>query len=357
MTTSRKPSPCDLGLETIQHVFESMTIDPKWSVWEDRGFTWWGLNCAQRVWCEPPVESGDFLLFRLHARTDFLDGFDDSDAQLALLGRIGARATLSGMVQDDQVPGRIQLSANLMLHTQNRVWAGRLFGIAVAIQAAEAQLLSQILDGQAGFRQAATTHPRSGRRTERDQMLSIIETFIRPTGELPCRYISDEFNFARQLIQGPPCIMANSTDTGLTIEYPFPGQSSLLQFETREPHRRLGNGLRATLRLPSGSLSPETTRKALALNNLEARVMKAANMIGSWTASDTGLVFTAYFPNCLHSPNVVTNVVLDFVSRARWVTETVWKYDMTANFEAASEQALRRITQAAGLPAKPSRKH
>jgi hypothetical protein len=37
-----RPSSSDLGLRLVNEVYDLMRIDAEWSVWEPRGFTWWG---------------------------------------------------------------------------------------------------------------------------------------------------------------------------------------------------------------------------------------------------------------------------------------------------------------------------
>ena len=46
----------DPGIAVVNHIYTGMKIDPEWSVREERGFTWWGKDFAQRVWAEPAFE-------------------------------------------------------------------------------------------------------------------------------------------------------------------------------------------------------------------------------------------------------------------------------------------------------------
>jgi hypothetical protein len=66
-----RPAATDLGLAEINKLYDNLGIDAKWSVWEPRGFTWWGWHSAQRVWSEPArdVASGvasQHLTFETH---------------------------------------------------------------------------------------------------------------------------------------------------------------------------------------------------------------------------------------------------------------------------------------------------
>jgi hypothetical protein len=114
-----------------------MRIDAEWSVWEPRGFTWWGWHSAQRVWSEPAVEDRGFTLYRLHARAELFDGFEDTDEQVLFLNSLVYNMTLSGIVVSDQ-PGRIDLAASVYVHEEVADWARLLLRAAVPMQAAEA---------------------------------------------------------------------------------------------------------------------------------------------------------------------------------------------------------------------------
>ena len=90
----------DIGLEVVDAVAEMMTIDEEWSTRDERGFTWWGKDHAQRVWSEPPLDDDGIEIFRLHARTRVLRDFDPSDENLAKLNALSMVATTSGFVVD-----------------------------------------------------------------------------------------------------------------------------------------------------------------------------------------------------------------------------------------------------------------
>jgi hypothetical protein len=94
-----RPSSSDVGLQIINGVYDQLKIDQQWTVWEERGFTWWGWRCAQRVWSERGVDDDGVTVYRLHAQTDFADGFDSSEKHYGLLNLLAMNASLSGIVR------------------------------------------------------------------------------------------------------------------------------------------------------------------------------------------------------------------------------------------------------------------
>ena len=56
----------DHGIQLVQKIFKDMNIDDEWSVETDRGFTWWGLQYAQRIWAEQPIEDNGFHVTKVN---------------------------------------------------------------------------------------------------------------------------------------------------------------------------------------------------------------------------------------------------------------------------------------------------
>src|SRR5438046_2187138 len=183
-----RPSSSDLGLRLVNEIYDLMRIDAEWSVWEPRGFTWWGWHSAQRVWSEPAVEDRGFTLYRLHARAELFDAFEDTDEQVLRLNSLASQMTLSGIVVSDQ-PGRIDLAASVYVHEEVADWARLLLRAAVPMQAAEAAgpLPSTM---SAGLRPVISAHPQSGPRPEMDDMLNIFGR-VNAAAQSPSRYAGE----------------------------------------------------------------------------------------------------------------------------------------------------------------------
>src|SRR5205085_4276043 len=208
----KRPGNDDVGLELINRVYDLMQIDPKWVIWEPRGFTWWGWHYAQRVWADPPL--GDHV--RLHARADVLDGFDESDPHLAVLGVVARTMTLSGFVRSENHTGRLQLASSVYVHPGIQDWIKVLFPLAVAMQACEAAIFANTLGDLLGARPAKTAHPDAGPRHEMDDMLNVIELMVRPKGMSGSLFAGDEMKNLLGILEGRPCVLATGDTSGIT---------------------------------------------------------------------------------------------------------------------------------------------
>jgi hypothetical protein len=347
-----RPSSSDPGLRLINEIYDAMHIDPEWSVWESRGFTWWGWRSAQRVWSEPAVEDRGFTLYRLHARAELFDGFEDTDEQVLLLNSLGDNITLSGIVVSDR-PGQIELAASVYVHEEIVDWAKLLFGAAVPMQAAEADVrLSSSMS--AGLRPATSAHPQSGPRDEMDDMLNIFDR-VNAEGQSPSRYAGEEMEqlVAKFQEMQPPCVMATGERTGLAAEFPYPGWASLLRLDTTEQHHRAGNGLLALLRIPEGENDAASARQALEWNKKELNSATWTHFLGSWV-SKGGLAYSAFYPNWVHRIGGLWNIAMATVKRARWLTEEVMGYRWEEHFQEAVElkMALLGLDPTTGKPKK-----
>jgi hypothetical protein len=192
----KPPSSSDLGLRLVNEIYDSMRIDAEWSVWEPRGFTWWGAGTRP-------------------------SGF----------GRTKLSMTPSGMVAAPDQPGRIELAASVHVHEGSLNWTQNLFAIAVAMQAAEAVfVVMRQLQGKlaCGLRPVTSANPQSGPRAEPDEMLNIFENFVNPQGQDASRYAGEEMEQLVGMHRKPPCVLASGSNEGIAAEFPYPGPMGLL---------------------------------------------------------------------------------------------------------------------------------
>lgn len=334
-----RPSSSDAGLQIINGVYDHLKIDKQWTVWEERGFTWWGWRSAQRVWSERGVDDDGITVYRLRAQTDFVDGFDGSEKQYAMLNLLAMNASLSGVVRDPKTPGRLSVATSVYAHGQNLAWASHLFTFATIMQVAEAEINAGMME-MVGLRQASSPHPLNGPRQQMDEMLDIFKLLIRPGGEKPSAYVGREFLELLKRLQSPPCVMANGDEGGLTAEFPFPGHTSLLRLTTKDQNPRAGNGLLARLTLPKGEMDLAGFKLAIELNEMELSTMTRCNFTGSWCVSKQGLTFVMFAPNALCVPSALTNIAISHVIRSRWVTESRFNFSQGANFTESSKRRL-----------------
>jgi hypothetical protein len=88
----------DLGIQTVQNIYQDLQIDQKLSVKGESGFTWWGHRLAQRIWADPPLEDREIVITRVHAETDFLKWPDPTAEIDNFLAEAMIMASLNGYV-------------------------------------------------------------------------------------------------------------------------------------------------------------------------------------------------------------------------------------------------------------------
>jgi hypothetical protein len=341
----------DAGVRVVRAVHRLLNVDDEWSVWEGRGFIWWGGPLAQHVWADPPFTEEGFVVSRVHVRTDLLAGFQGSESQFAKLGAVMGYSTLSGPIRDPSDSSRLQLAASLYVHDETAGWLERLAGLAAAIQAAEAHIwgmeLPELLDGAS----AKSQHPQSGFRDDLDDMLNVIEKVIPPASGQDSAYHGEEMLAAVEMLQRPPCVLATGGEGGCTAEFPFGSFTSRLQLFTDQPHPRLGNGLLTLLTMPSRPAADAAhgAAAALGLNELELQSLTRCHFLGSWCHDEEGLTFTSFYPNFLVgcARGCTQAFIRSSAVRAQWVTENVFKQPW--DYEAACEGKERQLKLLAGL--------
>jgi len=324
----------DPGLDAVEHVYAQMQIDDEWSVFEPRGFTWWGHHLAQRVWAERPRDSFGMDVVRVHAETRLVRDVQPGDETWKLLNFLNHDASLSSLVFD-AARGTIVFECSVFVHEQNVEWLKWLFMHAVAIQAAEAggraALLARELEGEIDV----SEHPSSGQRPEPDDMLNVIRDVYYPNSQAPPPLTQREFQAALDI--GPRSdVLANAGDGGLTAEFPFLGdvpaigmalgyrsadaapESALLMMSI-ERYPRLGYGVLARLVLPNGACDRDQAEARL--NLAETTNWTACHLLGGWCLSNLGLTFVTFVPTAACWPGVPVFLFQTMGSRVRWVRD------------------------------------
>jgi hypothetical protein len=119
-----------------------------------------------------------------------------------------------------------------------------------------------------------------------------------------------------------PCLLATASVDGLSAEFPFKTQSSLLTFATDQLHPQLGNGLLVRLTIP---LQPDPSELGAMVNMLNERELSGHTLVpllGGWCTSPSGMpTFVAFYPNVQGFQNQLQNIFLGMTGRAKWVAE------------------------------------
>jgi hypothetical protein len=347
--SGRSASTADIGLRVLDHAYKQMKVDREWSANIERGFVWWGHRLAQWVWAEPCFDDDGIIIARLHARTDVLTGFAPTPEQLRALIPFLRMASLSGLVRDAEDEGRLQLACSMYVHDQTFDWVKRAFSLAVAMQAAEAELLADALAGALGARVAASAHPHSGARPEPDDMLNVLQAVVIPEGAGPSQFPGRHFLTALETMEQGG-FLASGEEDALTMEFPFGDRTSLCQLTTKDRHPWLGAGLLRRLSLPLGP-DEEAARveQALTLNEWELGELTRTHFLGSWCPDTHGLTHVTFFPNSWSGPcpGYAVMAALNSLQRARWAARL---FNVAWDPEATLRRKVEQLESLTDLP-------
>lgn len=321
-----KSSADDLGLRAIREIYQRAMIDEQWSLWEERGFSWWGHRLRQRIWAEPGVESDGFEIFRICAQTDCLCEVEITDKLLGALGLIAREATVAAPVLDPD-SRTLSLFSCVYVHEEIFNWAvHNLFVPSILIQVIEAERMAEA--GPEVFETGTpdySGHPSSGFRRKPDDTLRFIDRVIRPVGEMTRRWRNcRELPRVAEILNQTNCVASNGGGV-LTAEFSFGNDTCLFQIDANAEHRLLGNGALVTLRLPMQWDFTVAARAAAAWNRAESRTCTFVSFLGSWAVEELGSsfcpMFVSFSPSAVYGDGLALNLALMMASRARWAAK------------------------------------
>lgn len=337
-----EPRSDDLGLQIVDAIGHSLSLDEEWSVRDARGFTWWGKDLAQRVWAEPAFDDDGFEIFRLHARTDLLRDFNATTENLAKVNAFAALATTSGYLVDGEA-GTVQYAASMYAHAETRDWVGKTFQLIVAMQAADAQIKASVLAELTGSSVAATPHPASGPRPDYDDMLNVLEAVVAPLGQLASAWYGEEMEWITSVVQsGRYTVLATGDESGLSAEFPFQSRTSLVTVTTEAGNLQVGNGVLMILHLPMNIEETDGVRFAAKLTRRELSSVTRTHYLGCWCWREDGLHFVTFLPNAIRTGRGdLLNIVMATTGRAKWAAETFYGDDWLANLDEQGQPLAR----------------
>lgn len=307
----------DIGFNSVKGIHDALKVDDEWSSWDGRCFEWWGHNIRQRVWSTPGYDDDGIVIYRIYAVSDFVRNVKKTPREVdALLSPFNALAVGSAMVYDP-AQRKVQLWLAATVHEDIAGWMNILLSSFTVIQACDASnnsgTIAQILDGEIDT---------SGERKEPDEMLSIVETVFLPQGQSSSPWHgNDELVQICEMLNSSNCFSMGD-ENGLTAEFQFGDNTSMMRVITEEPNPSIGSGVGMFLHLPMWGTFEDAAAIAGALNRAEANNQARSHLIGSWCAKTVGEnsmpAFAIFIPTALHKPGLLTNMMFSAAGRAAW---------------------------------------
>jgi hypothetical protein len=314
----------DCGLTVVDNYFSLLGIDEKSCLREERGFTWWAEDLAQRIWSDPPVVRDGATVWKIHARTDFLTGFVTNPSNLGYLNQLASFASLGGgLIRDALHRDRIQLASCLYATDATLQWAKSFFPSTAATQTAEAHLLAHMVPAVAECSAAYSAHPAAG-AARRHRVLDLLGSFVKE-GKNPPVWTSEEFGeTAAELAEERYSVSASGS--GLTVQFPFRDLTALGEMTTGAEHPSYGHGLLVRLVLPITLSDEEDPQIVLRCNRFEIDSLTPADhFTGSYYAGDEGFCYSNFIPNLQSYRGVpfLASLIRFLGWRARWLEAAV----------------------------------
>lgn len=314
----------DLGLEVIAHAHDTLRIADQWRKDSDRGFTWWVSDFALRIWAEEGFYHNATATYRLHIETDLLRGRGKAEQFEVALEKEMDKTSMSAVIFD-RAEDTYRLHSSVFLSNENDHWVRKLFSATAVLQLAEANTIVHELARALHATPAVSEHPISGMRRDVDPMLGALDSFFKPQGAQPSRWLgAEEWRDMERYMDRQATGFECDHHSLLKATFPWSinsSENSTLECTCHEPHPVLGNGLHLTLTLPLKLAAEPCAHLALELNQYERHEWKRSHMLGSWCVHGDFLAFRCFLPNTVYQHDLLPQLALAMALRAQWVDE------------------------------------
>ncbi|MGB0155507.1 MAG: hypothetical protein ACPGFB_15890 [Verrucomicrobiales bacterium] len=341
--------PSDIGKELVDDVAvmfeaeETLRIIPN-------GIEWGQAGARQRLWWEDPVAGDDGApdLVRVRILTEL--GQVEPDAEqwpdslwtdfLGLAEDNIWAAPLLGEPYDDH----LCLGAAVSAHEGN---AGYLPLVIFRAMAAQAEQRESIFDPVAVQARGPVLSgaPAGAMKALAESFELLLENASR---EMPDG-VEKDMDFLIQQFQEFPCLMCHGDGGGLSSEFPFGEDSSLLRIETAARNPCYGSGICLSMILPlDGEDSSLMLKNVLELNRREQTMHQISWSLGSWYLDQQmspRIGYRLWLPYALYQPNLLINLGISMVARARRCCETIAGMTFEEAYPLAEVAMMNRLQE------------
>jgi len=250
---------------------------------------------------------------------------------------------MSGPVYD-ATKGVLSLSSLVRTYESIRGWMSHVISMAAVLQIFD-NIGAELAD-MLGATFATSGHPKNGKRPTPDELAAGgLHAMIAAEGAKPCAW-TKQFREAEAYIHGPPSLLSNGDETGLTAEFPWDDFSSLCRFKSDERHPRYGHGLFMKQSFPVPVKSEvDGIKLALELNAQELDQIPYGYGLGSYCFENRSLHFVAFYPNFISKFASLENLYFASATRARAVSTRLAGDDWSKQFTADGPPKAKSATE------------
>ena len=314
------------------------------------GLQWGVAGARQRLWWEHPVEGvkdgPDMVRIRILTEVVGLPPEPDAwqEELVEDLLMVSGVNLWGGLMFAEEMNGSLCFGAAVSANAGNAGYLPLVLFRAMAAQAAVRESLfeSEIGSELSEFPGAETA---GNMRELAESVHLLIET---SDSEVPNGVDADMAFLAAQF-QKFPCLMCNGTEAGLSAEFPFGEESSLLRIEAAAEHPIFGSAISLTLLLPlDGDESPLMLKAVLEMNRKEQMAHDIPWSLGSWSLDQQmspRLGYRLWVPYAMFQPNLLINFGIGMAARARRCCEKISGMSVEDAYPLAQQRLMSRLEQ------------
>jgi len=318
------------------------------------GLEWGRARGRQRLWWDDPVEAASDrpALVRIHILAEFIglpSELSDwpEDLRDGLLTISGA-SLWGGLMFNEEMEGSLCLGCAVSAHEGNVGYLPLVLFRAMAAQAAVRETLfaSEIAPGLSEYPGGETAGDM------RELAESIMLMLSSSDSEMPDG-LGTDMDTLNEQFQGFPCLMCNGDEAGLSAEFPFGEETSLLRIDAAAEHPIFGPAISLTLLLPLDAEESALSMKAvLEMNRKEQQGHDIPWAFGSWTLDQQmtpRLGYRLWIPFPMFQQNLLVNLGIGMAARARCCCERIAGMSFDDAFQLAQEQMMSRLEHLLGM--------
>lgn len=339
--------PQDLGANLVEEIRRGMVYDDACRDLEN-GFEYWIGGHRQTVTSEGPIEQNGMTGWLVTARTDFLRAKDpERGGNVSSLGRLAKKLCFCGVAEGEE-PGTWQLVSSVLVHEGIASWIMRPLFQGCTHQFVHCfEWPEPMTELEPYFEPLKTNAPGEEDPSLVDAMREQVDALIEQADHGDTAFIGEELLAVTASLQGPPCVLCNGSEKGMTAEFPFDEWTQMLTV-IEKYHESLGRGIEVLLRLPFGENPDGCGKMVMRLNDSDASSHQSGHLLGSWCTDETHGVTLAhqqFIPYAYLKPNLLTNYIYGFMTRARWVDGVLNDSDWSDSYESVQQNKIDSFEQ------------
>ncbi|MDB4662914.1 hypothetical protein OAE61_04710 [Verrucomicrobiales bacterium] len=341
----------DIGKQVVANVATMFEAEETLRSIPD-GIEWGHHGARQRLWWESPIEGEDGApdLVRLRILTELAPlASDEEEWPVAVwtefLG-LSEDNLWCGPLLAEEMEGHLCLAAAVSGHEGNAGYLPRVLFQAMAAQAAVREALFESKFGGT-LESLSATGSAGAMRELSDSFHLVLKNWEMEDDEGFLDGLEADFTFLIEQFQEFPCLMCNGDGDGLTAEFPFGRDSSLLRMDLTAEHPHFGPSICLTLGLPlSAEESSGMFATILELNRKEQTIHEIPWSLGSWYLDQQmspRIGYRLWLPYALFQPNLLINLGVGMVARARHCCESIAGMSFEESYPLAEEAMVSRL--------------